>query len=178
MNLMAEECPRSEPEKIADDAWKQLRTALILFFSHHGIVNPDDLAQDTLARVIDWLGKGNRIAGDNGIRKLCYGFARNVLREAKDPRVRQMEQLKGDVAAPVQKTLGLNSNDARIYVEELLGLLSREDREIILAAERTTPVQLAKEFNIPVAILSVRVFRARERLRKLASSRKSSSERL
>lgn len=172
---MAQASPPPGQNKIAEEAWEQAHTTLVFYFSHHGGVNPNDLAQETLARLVEWLGRGNKIDGDSGFQKLCYGFARNVLRESNDRRIKQSDQLDSDVATAVNKTWGLNSNETAIFVTELLALLSSQDRELILAAELMDPALLAQRFGTSVSNVNLKVFRARERLRKLANSQRGSA---
>jgi len=167
---MAQVSPPSGRREVSEDAWTQARTTLVFYFSHHGGASPEDLAQETLKRLVAWLNAGNQIDGDSGFLKLCFGFARNVLREARDSRIRPTESLEFDLAAPVNKTMGLNSNDSAVFVKEMLSLLSPPDRELVLAAELMSPLQLAERFSDSVGNINVRVFRARERLRKLANS--------
>lgn len=142
----------------------------MFYFSHHGGASPEDLAQETLKRLVVWLDAGNQIDGESGFLKLCFGFARNVLREAKDSRIRRAESLEFDLPAPANTTMGLNSNDAAVLVKELLSLLSAPDRELVLAAELMSPHQLSERFLDSVGNINVRVCRVRERFRKLANS--------
>ncbi len=172
---MARASPPSGRDQIADEAWEQAHATLVFYFSHHSGVNPEDLAQETLTRLVEWLGKGNIIDGDRGFQKLCYGFARNVLRESKGRHARQPEQLDFDIAGVVNKTWGLDSNETSILVRELLGLLAPQDRELVLAAELMGPSMLAQKFGTSVANINVKVFRARERLRKVVDSQRRST---
>ena len=46
-------------------------------------MNAEDLAQDTLTRLVNWLGhEGNKIEGENGFMKVAYKFGHFVLLES------------------------------------------------------------------------------------------------
>jgi DNA-directed RNA polymerase specialized sigma24 family protein len=152
--------------RISDEDWEQARRSLLSYFCCHRAVSPDDMAQETLTRVLEWLERGNNIDGDSGFQKLCYGFARNLQRESNDKR-KQSEPLDFDVPAGANTTLGLNSRESGILLNELLAQLSPADRELLLAIEVMNPAILALRLGTSVPRLNVKVFRVRRRVRKL-----------
>jgi RNA polymerase sigma factor (sigma-70 family) len=172
---MAEDFSVSGCQDIPNEAWEDARTKLVFYFSHRGGSDPQDLAQETLTRLFRWLSTGNKIEGVHGFQKLCYGFARRVLYEDNDARHRQIEPLDGDIKATANTTRGLSSNESRILVGELLARLSPEDQQLVLAAECMNPKHLATRFGTSVKNVNVRVFRARQRLRKIAQTQMKST---
>jgi DNA-directed RNA polymerase specialized sigma24 family protein len=172
---MAEDFSFSGRQDIPNEAWEDARKRLIFYFSHHGGSDPQDLAQEALTRLLGWLSTGKKIEGVNGFQKLCYGFAKNVLYEDKDTPNRQTEPLDEDVKATANTTRGLNSNESRILVGELLARLSPEDRQLVLAAECMDPKHLATRFGTSVKNVNVKVFRARQRLRNIAQTEMKST---
>ncbi|MGJ5814530.1 RNA polymerase sigma factor [Paludibaculum fermentans] len=151
---------------IPDQEWEQIRSRLGFYFAHHGTADPEDLAQDTLSRVIVWLQDGNRIEGKDGLAKLCYGFARNVLREQRPSRPKQTDPIDSDIPERPNKSFGLASSETAILVRQVLGRLPGPDREIILSAELMTPAAMAAVFRTSVPNINLRLCRARQRFRR------------
>jgi RNA polymerase sigma factor (sigma-70 family) len=153
------------PPDITDDAWRHVSSALVRYFTGK-LPNPEDLAQVTLMRVAAWLREGNMIEGDHGFERVCFGFARKILLEEQRRRRKIPEQLPEDrdQASPVNKTRGLNSVEARILLLQALSQLSPEDQELIEDAENMSSEELEKKYG---KSKSVKLFRARKRLREM-----------
>src|SRR5689334_2021793 len=122
-----------EPESISDETWAHVRSALIRFFSGK-LRDPEDPAQETITRVQVWLKKGNTVHGISGIEKLCFGFAKNVLHEARERANRAPAPLPEDLSASNNLTKGLNSSESRALLHQALDRLSVGDRQLIIDA--------------------------------------------
>ena len=165
VNLMETAPLPSGPQaNIPDEAWVHVRNALIRFFLGK-LFDPEDCTQETLTRVTAWLATGKPINGDNGFEKLCFGFARNVLREYRTRQQRTHTQLLTDVPVGENRTRGMNSVDSSVFLDQALGRVSSYDRKLILDAENLSQDELAKTYHTSKETVAVWVFRARERLR-------------
>jgi DNA-directed RNA polymerase specialized sigma24 family protein len=151
--------PPSPPD-ISDEAWLHVFSALVRYFTGK-LPNPEDLAQMTLMRVAACLRKGKIIEGDHGFEKFCFGFGRNVLQEERRRKIPEQLPEDRNQASPVNKTRGLNSVEARIFLLQALSQLSPEDQELIEDAENMSSEQLEKKYG---KSKSVKLFRARKRL--------------
>ena len=58
--------------------WEHAQRALVFYFAHHGAVNAEDLAQDTLAEV--WRRSDYEFRKDADFLRVCYAFARLILK--------------------------------------------------------------------------------------------------
>ena len=131
-------------------------------------MNAQELAQDTLTRVFFWLQReGNKIEGDNGFMKTCFGFARNIMHEVHNQRSRAAQELPAGLSTSGNKTLGLFGVEASVFLGEVLRQLPARDRELILNAESVPQEKLAEQMGIPLATLRVWLHRARNKLKKL-----------
>jgi DNA-directed RNA polymerase specialized sigma24 family protein len=168
---MGPEPPLAAQEGISDEAWEEAKSRLNFYFGHHGGASREDQCQETLTRVLSWIRAGNQIEGKDGFQKLCYGFARKVLLESLErSRRKQTDQLDSDLPDKEGKTLGLSRREVAVWLNEILALLSPPDREIILAAEVMDAALLAKTFGTTVPNATLRLCRARKRLRRLMES--------
>jgi RNA polymerase sigma factor (sigma-70 family) len=147
--------------------WKGARRALVFYFSRRGLANAEDLAQETLKRMLDWLERGGNIVGKDGFMKLVFGFARNVRSEDRHAGQRPPSGLAEEYPSVENKTWGLNTIEAGRFLLQLLEQLPERDRVLILAAEETPQAELAAQMNIPISTLRVWLHRARARLREL-----------
>jgi DNA-directed RNA polymerase specialized sigma24 family protein len=65
---------------IPNELWAQARQVLIFYFTRRfGIQNAEDLAQDTLLAI--WTREDYEFAEREDFLKVCFGFARNILKE-------------------------------------------------------------------------------------------------
>jgi len=170
-SLMIDNSDAASAAGLAHYDWKSARQRLIFFFSRRGSSAAEDLAQETIARVMIWLNRGEHtIEGEGGFEKTIYGFARNVLLEqGKRNRLNQVEFPEG-LATASNKTLGLNSLEAARLLAQLLGELSKDERNLITAAEFLAPEELARQRGVSIGALRVSLHRAREKLRRMLDS--------
>ena len=155
---------------IADEKWVHAHKALIYFFTRRGAANPEDMAQETLMAV--WSRKDYQFENEDDFLKVCYGFARNILRESfRDSSKHAAEELDLSVKSRVQSVQGLAGNEVSVFLREVC---RRADME--LEEEEQAAIQAAIDrdgLDHPVeGKLRVRLYRARKKLAKLTGWRK------
>lgn len=153
-------CRSIPPEK-----WDHARKALVYFFSRRGSLNPEDMAQETLAAVL--AREDYQFEKEEDFLKVCYGFARKVLLEGyRVSRKHAAEELGLSVESPVQGIQGLKGSEVNVFLKEVCrradAELQEEEWEAIQAAvDRDRQDQPAKGKQ------RVRLHRARKKLAKL-----------
>jgi DNA-directed RNA polymerase specialized sigma24 family protein len=153
-------CRSIPPEK-----WVHARKALIYFFSRRGSSNPEDLAHDTLVTM--WSREDYQFEKEEHFLRVCYGFAKNILREGyRTNRKHAVEAPIDSVESSVRGIQGLEGDEARIFLEEVC---RRADAE--LEEEEWAAIQAAVDRDSedqPVeGKQRVRLHRARKKLAKL-----------
>lgn len=157
----------SSPNPLPDYDWELAREKLVFYFSRRGLMNAEDLAQETLTRLVKWLREGNQIAGKDGFMKTVFGFARNVRLEGVKEGARTAEELPEDLPSPTNTTWGLNAQELKRLLQQVLNALPERDRDLILAAEEVSPDQLAEQMSTRIETLRVWIHRAREKARQM-----------
>lgn len=118
----------------AGEAYERLRFRLCTFFSQRHCRFPDELADETINRVI------LKIAEEKIENKLayCYGVAKNVFRESlrKERTHLDIDEVQIAAAAPAEQSF------SRECLEKCLAELSAENRNLIL--DYFSEVKLAK----------------------------------
>lgn len=144
-----------------DDGFLRCRTKLVKFFFWRRCDDPDNLADETTTRLLNKVQAGQEISGDNPYGYV-FGIAKNVLREylkAKNRRgfetdideLRDAPALEGTENCS-SLCLALLSPEKREFLEEYY--LDGIDRE-----------EFAREKNMTINALRLKVFRLREVLR-------------
>jgi DNA-directed RNA polymerase specialized sigma24 family protein len=148
----------------AGEAYERLRDRLCIFFSQRGRPFPDELADETINRVMLKAGEEeieNKLA-------YCYGVARNVLRESwrRDRRHADVEEVAAVAAPPAAQSF---SNDC---LEKCLGELPPESRVLILdyfSEDKTQKIELrqriSERLETTQTALRMRVARVKQRLK-------------
>ncbi|MGH9411937.1 MAG: hypothetical protein ACRD1V_21075 [Vicinamibacterales bacterium] len=151
-------------------SYVDMQARLIAYFTRKGCTRPEDLADDTLARV------GRRLQEEGSITgvapaQYCYIVARFVLLEY----FRIPENLRVGIDGDVRQTA--ESRDARRErlldgLDQCLAQLNLDDRALILAYYSGDPASriaarrdLAARCSISLNALTIRASRLRERLR-------------
>jgi DNA-directed RNA polymerase specialized sigma24 family protein len=148
----------------AGEAYERLRYSLCTFFSLRGRPFADELADETINRVMLKAGEEeieNKLA-------YCYGVARNVLRESwrRDRRHADVEEVADAAAPPAAQGF---SNEC---LEKCLGELSPESRVLILdyfSEEKTAKIEtrqrISERLETTQTALRARVSRLKHRLK-------------
>jgi len=144
--------------------YEQIRSGLIKFFTFRGQCEAEDLADETINRVIGRLNEiRTHVTGER--TRYFYGVARKV----------QMEYLRRKIP---QATLQSAGDSERVEIEyrcfeECISKLSDENRELVLRYYQADGRQkieerkrLAEELGIAPNALRIRAFRIRAALQK------------
>jgi RNA polymerase sigma factor (sigma-70 family) len=164
-------------QRFAEFDWETARRKLLSYFSRRGLVNAEDLTQETLTRIVKWLGEDHTIEGQDGFMKTVFGFARMVrLEDTKKARV-SAEPLPGDLPAGTIATRGLNTQETIQVLRQILEKLPGKERDLILDWERGVPQEkMAADRNIPLSTLRVQLHRVREKIRRCYDSRRAETK--
>jgi DNA-directed RNA polymerase specialized sigma24 family protein len=165
-----------EPE-IAGERYEELRRQLIKFFEWRGSLNADQLADETLNRVVRKIQDGEKI--EKNILAMCLGIARYVFKEHMrhpDNRRVEIEELSKLAAPPVHQK---EDDDLwLISLRECLSDLPEEDRELIIEyyqedkqAKIDSRKALAARLGISINTLFSRAKRIRDRLERNVTNR-------
>ena len=149
----------------AGEAYERLRFRLITFFAGRNCRFPEDLADETINRVVLKIG-GEVVENKTAY---VYGFARNVLLESYRQTKDHVNIDDINVAAKPEET---EPDEAADYLDKCLGELSAENRRLILdyfSAEKQAKIdlhkQLSEAFKTTQTALRMRVVRIKQSLR-------------
>ncbi len=141
----------------SEDHYRRLRTKLVAFFDRRRCNASEDLADDTLARLM------LRAASLKGIDPdpVAFGIARNVYREWVRKAIREtsMEDDPADDPTPV-------SSSFRSVAEACVGALNAADRDLLeeYFIDGKTAKDLAPRLRITAVAVRGRIFRLRRGL--------------
>jgi DNA-directed RNA polymerase specialized sigma24 family protein len=158
-----------EPE-IAGEKYEELRRQLIKFFEWRSSLIADQLADETLNRVVRKIQGGEKI--EKNILAMCLGIARYVFKEHMrhpDNRRVKIEELSTLAAPPVQHKE--DDDPWLVSLRESLSSLPEEDRKLIIEyyqedkqAKIDSRKALAARLGISINALFTRAKRIRDRL--------------
>jgi RNA polymerase sigma factor (sigma-70 family) len=155
------------PAEHAGYDWESIHSRIVAFFAHRWRMDADDLAQETMVRVLKRLGEGQVINGPDGFVKFVHGCARNVLHEHRRERERSQMEVAVDETESNVPWRREGSPENLLAMREALSKLTEEERTCLFRAEVESGEKVAKEMGIHLRTLRVRVFRARRRLEAL-----------
>jgi DNA-directed RNA polymerase specialized sigma24 family protein len=152
---------------VAAERYEQIRAKLLRFFEWRGCSFPDELADETITRVIRKIDEGDSIQ-DPG--SYCYGVARLVLLEALKRREKERDALSRFRPSPAepeddeteQRLECLRSCISAIPRDQqaMIGEYYREDSAKRIDVRK----KLAKQLGIGVNALRIRAHRVSDRL--------------
>lgn len=162
---------------MAAGEYRRLHRRLLVFFESHGSLEPGRDADETLDRLARKLRAGHAI---RDVPAYLHGLARNVLRETwrrarREEGAREALQAMSPAPAP----------DARLWdsFDRCLAELGPERAELLVAyysaartSNRAWRSALAASRGLSLNALRIRVFRAREALRKSLARRLAGNE--
>jgi DNA-directed RNA polymerase specialized sigma24 family protein len=154
---------------IPAEMWVHAHKALVQFFTHKDVLNPEDLAQETLMTL--WSRNDYLFDKEEDFLKVCYGFAKNILRDGyRVSRKYAAEELDLSVESHVQGIQGLEGSEVSVFLEEVCRRanteLQQEERAAIQAA-----IDREREDHPVEGKQRVRLYRARKKLAKLTGWR-------
>ena len=160
-------CRSIPPEK-----WVHAHKVLVHFFTRKGMLNPEDMAQETL--MTRWSREDYEFEKDDDFLRVCYGFAKNVLREGYRTSLKHAaEELDLCVESPIQGIRGiqgLEGSEVSVFLEEFC---QRANAELQLEERAAIQAAIHRDSQGPAVDTKqrVRLYRARKRLAKLTGWR-------
>lgn len=150
---------------IPQEKWVHAHKVLVYFFSRKGILNPEDLAQETLMTF--WSREDYLFENEGDFLKVCYGFANKILLDSyRVNRKHAAEELDFPVESRVQSIQGLEGSEVSVFLEEVR---HRADAELL--EEERIAIQAAIDHDRQEQPVDgkqrVRLYRARKKLAKL-----------
>lgn len=154
--------------------YEAIRLALLKFFDWRGALFPEELADESLNRVIRKIDEGE---SPRDVQTYCHGVARMVLLESlKRPDIRRADIEELDQVAAPKPDAEPDERLARF--ERCLRELSAESRQLILQYyqdERRLKINnrlsLAEKLGIPLNALRSRAQRIRDKLEECVTRR-------
>lgn len=160
------------------ELFESIRGRLIIYFEVRHCVDPEELADATLERVLEKLCEGAIVAD---LRRYSFGVARNIffeyLRGKKamltfiDERKHQSEPSSVDDSAVIRER-------QLACLEECLGHLKEQDRTMLLEyyqfkgrPKLDQRKKMAEQMNISRETLALRIFHLKQKLKKCVSER-------
>jgi RNA polymerase sigma factor (sigma-70 family) len=144
---------------LTPDEYRELRKRLILYFRQRGAVDPEELTDETVERLVRRLNQGVELT--SGLRPFCFGIAANVLSESRKKVVPE-ELPPADTTPEREERL---APEKRAFLRQMLNRLSREDAEVLAYYYLEDAEELARRLGIKVSALRVRISRIRSQLR-------------
>jgi RNA polymerase sigma factor (sigma-70 family) len=161
-----------DPDPVrADASYRELRNQLVRFFEWQNHVDPEEAAQETLARGF------KRIAGGvdtstAGVRSYFFGIARNLVKEGwKSHREELLDP--ADWARRPSSARDLERVEARLALSQYLGQLRASERRLIVRYCTEDRVALSRELGVTAGNLRVMVHRIRQKIEELRNATRS-----
>lgn len=130
-----------------------------------------DLMQETFFRAWEYVAKGKMV---ENLRAFLYQIAKNVLvDEFRKKKTSSLESLMEEGFQPEAKSQGMAEKIDGAQALDMLRTLKDEDREIIILRyiDDLTPQEISEISGDSVNVISVRLHRALEKLRRFFTRR-------
>jgi len=151
----------SDPHR-AKRGFQTIRAKLIFYFSHRRLQDPENLADDVIARAWRRYTDGASI---EELLQYCYGIAANVVKEMQKKRAD--DQLTPDNEAPDERAVqALLASENNILLEECLQALSAPEGEVLVGYFNTDRTALAARLGITANALRIRVSRSLDKIQR------------
>ena len=130
----------------AQEKYGELFRRLERFFEWRRCESPEDLAQETILRVLNKVARGELIINTGDITPLFYGFAKNLLLESRRAAARNRTEELTELLAP--GTEGAGPTESRILVAQCLKVLSPRERRLLIAYYAGDRSELRRDLNL------------------------------
>jgi len=157
-----------DPDPVrAEAAYHELRRQLVRFLEWQNCHDPEEAAQEALARGF------KRIAGGvdtsvAGARSYFFGIAKNLVREGW--KARRQERLDAtDLDRTPSPARHLEQVEARVALEQCLRHLSELERSILVRYYTEDRAALCRELGVTAGSLRVTVHRIRAKIEKMSA---------
>ena len=146
----------------AEAKYHELRRQLVRFLEWQKCHDPEDAAQEALARGF------KRIAGGvdtsvTGARSYFFGIAKNLVREGWKPRREELRDAAEWDQTPSPER-HLERVEARLALIQYLGRLPRSERKLLVRYYTEDRAALCRELGVSPASLRVTVHRIRRKI--------------
>lgn len=148
--------------------YEEIRKQLIRFFTCWGCSQPEDLADNTIDRVVPWMEQRDWVFSGEPIR-LFYGFARNLRHEER--RKSPTEPISSDI--PHVATVAVDKEQNFVCLEACIARLPEEESRLIrlyYQYDRQEKIQkrqeLANELGVGMNALRIQAWKIRNSLRR------------
>lgn len=155
----------TDPEQ-ASKEYIVLRRKLLFFFQHQCLRDPEDCADETIARVIQRLQAGDTTLTTE-ISNYVYGIARNVARERRKMRIHQELDATPEMN-PVDPEPTQDILHARLLCDQIKSQLSPDEFKLLREYEFGDRTGLAGALGLTSGALRVRILRLRQKIREWA----------
>ena len=160
------------------ELFESLRGRLIIFFEKRRCVDPEELADATLERVVEKLCEGAKVAN---LGSYSFGVAKNVFYEylrGKRATLTFIDEQKYKHEPTSDENSAAMRERQLACLEECLSHLKERDRTMLLDYYRfkgrlklDQRRKMAEEMNITREVLALRVFHLKQKLKKCVSER-------
>jgi len=152
-----------DPDPVrAEVAYRELRRQLVRFLEWQRCLEPEEAAQEALARGFKRIAEGADTAAA-GARGYFFGIAKNVVKEGW--KLRREEPVDpADLELAPSSARHLEQVEARLTLSEYLGRLRGSERRLIVRYYTDDRVALCHEMGVTAAGLRVIVHRIRRKI--------------
>jgi RNA polymerase sigma-70 factor (ECF subfamily) len=158
-----------DPDPIrAEAAFRELRTQLVRFLEWQKCQDPEDAAQEALARGFKRIAAGADTSV-SGARSYFFGIAKNLVKEGWKSRKEELLD-PADLERHPSTARHVEQVEARVALSECLGRLRDSERRLLVRYFTEDRIDLCRELGVTAGGLRVMVHRIR---RKIDSLRKN-----
>src|SRR5712691_6721450 len=154
----------SDPVR-AEAGYRELRSQLVRFLEWQKCHEPEEAAQETLARGLRRISEGVDTS-TAGARSYFFGIARNLVKEGWKPRREELLD-PADWERRPSSARHIEQVEARLALSECLGRLSESERTLIVRYYTEDRVALCLELGVTPGSLRVTVHRIRRKIENL-----------
>jgi DNA-directed RNA polymerase specialized sigma24 family protein len=151
-----------QDQKKAETKYIALRQRIVFYLRHHLAPDPEDGADEVLARVLRKLDEGAMVT--TGLPNYCFGVARNVARERSQQRI-GLELTPDTSACQPAAPRALTAGEQGVLIGQFLGMLTADERNLLLAYFQEDRVALAARLSISPNNLRIRIYKILQFLR-------------
>jgi DNA-directed RNA polymerase specialized sigma24 family protein len=148
----------------AREKYEQLFRRLVRFFEWRQCESPEDLAQDTIVRVLEKAARGELTINTDDVTPLFYGFAKNLLRESRRVSSRARTEELGENLS--HGAADARQMEARIFLHQCLRGLASTERRLLVTYILGDRTKLRRKLMLSEGALRVAAHRVKARVRR------------
>jgi RNA polymerase sigma factor (sigma-70 family) len=153
-----------EDPRRAEEEYLRFFRKLVWFFDRDNCESPEDLAADTMCRIVEAVGVGKEIRP--GSYAYFWTVAKNVRMEAR--KRHKTEPLENDAQIPERRPPDL---DTLIYIRECMrGALSDEEEALLRSCYEDGYQATAERLDTTIENVRLRVHRIRNKIKDFAAA--------